>query len=73
MLQGDASASNLTFKKEGITAGGWHSQAEGISGEMTGDGFILAEETAGDFTLETTVSGHTKSISALNTAISNHA
>lgn len=56
VLQGDASTSNLTFKKEGITAGGWHSQAEGISGEMTGDGFILAEETAGDFTLETTVS-----------------
>ena len=42
--------SDLTFKKEGIVSGSWLMSEDAIIGEKaSGNGFLLAEETASDF------------------------
>ena len=55
VTQGNADASNLTFAQSGIRAGSWRSSSEGILGNMSGDGFILANEEVADFTYETKI------------------
>ena len=56
VLQGNANASNLLFTGNGIRAGTWHSVSEGIVGTMSGDGFILSEDVAADFTYQAEIS-----------------
>lgn len=44
----------VSFSVGGIRAGEWHAVSEGIRGTMSGDGFLLSDETAADFTFEAT-------------------
>lgn len=55
VLAGGAASEGVSFSFGGIRAGEWHSLSEGIRGTMSGDGFLLSDETAADFTFETTV------------------
>lgn len=54
VLAGGAASEGVSFSFGGIRAGEWHSLSEGIRGTMSGDGFLLSDETAADFTFEAT-------------------
>ena len=54
VLAGGAPAEGVSFSVGGIRAGEWHAVSEGIRGTMSGDGFLLSDETAADFTFEAT-------------------
>ena len=54
VLAGGAASEGVSFSVGGIRAGEWHAVSEGIRGTMSGDGFLLSDETAADFTFEAT-------------------
>ena len=52
---GAPDVSDVDFTSDGVIAGEWHSGAEGITGAMNGDGFILAEGSYKNFAFGATV------------------
>lgn len=54
VLAGGAASEGVSFSVGGIRKGEWHAVSEGIRGTMSGDGFLLSDETAADFTFEAT-------------------
>ncbi|MBO5046309.1 MAG: glycoside hydrolase family 32 protein [Clostridia bacterium] len=56
VITGYADTNGIAFSVNGVRTGEWHATTDGIVGQSSGDGFLLSNETYGDFAIETTVS-----------------